>query len=317
MPGLGPAGEQRRADQLFQRGDALAHRAGGDGQFVRRRARSCPGAPLPRRRAGRRWRGKRTSGEAATSAIVAKAGAGISLITRCRGEQRQFVQRAGSSACAGASAAGAAGRADRSAAPARQRARRAGAVRRLRSTRLRHSPAARRMVRASMVCEGRVRSRVTDLKSSKRSLMPMVLLERPLRARSPASPTQLGEDGRERGAVAHGVQVALEGGLAADRDRLAVRHHLALVAAVRCRAASARSWRRSAAPGRPGRRRRCRPPCVQAEPGQLLARLRPDAVDLARRQRPDARRDVLEAQQGQAVGLCRVPRPAWTAACWA
>jgi hypothetical protein len=44
---------------------------------------------------------------------------------------------------------------------------------------------------------------------------------------------QLGEDGAQLGAVAHGVQVAVEGGLAAHRHRLAVRHHRPVVAAVR------------------------------------------------------------------------------------
>ena len=47
--------------------------------------------------------------------------------------------------------------------------------RRARSTRFRHWPAARRISRPSRVCAGRVRARVAILKSSKRSLMPMVL----------------------------------------------------------------------------------------------------------------------------------------------
>ena len=106
--------------------------------------------------------------------------------------------------------------------------------RRVRSTRFRHWPAARRISRPSRVCAGRVRSRVAILKSSKRSLMPIVFAGVAL-ARQVAGElrAQVGEDRAELVAVAHRVQVAVEGGLAADRLRLARGHHRPLVAAVR------------------------------------------------------------------------------------
>ena len=117
-----------------------------------------------------------------------------------------------------------AARPDRRGGRARRRERRSGAGARVRSTRFRQLPAARRISRASSVCAGSVRSRVAILKSSKRSLMPIVLRGVAL-ARQVAGEllAQLGEDRAELGAVAHRVQVAVEGGLAADRLRLARR----------------------------------------------------------------------------------------------
>jgi hypothetical protein len=114
---------------------------------------------------------------------------------------------------------------------------------------------------------------------------------------------QLGEDLAERAAVAHRMQVALEGGLAADRLRLAVGDDGTLVAAVRglvqpgaVAAAELLDQEGGVGGGDVADR-------LQPEAGELQRGLRPDAVDLLCRQRPDARRDVVVREQRQAVGL--------------
>jgi hypothetical protein len=115
-----------------------------------------------------------------------------------------------------------------------------------------------------------------------------------------------GEHARQFGAVAHRVQVALEGGLAADRLRFALGDDRPLVAPVRggvqpgavagakLRAQNARIHLRQLADA------------LDPQLAELGRRLRPHAIDPPHRQRPDAGRDVMRADHGQAVGLVQL-----------
>jgi hypothetical protein len=111
------------------------------------------------------------------------------------------------------------------------------------------------------------------------------------------------EDATERGAVAHRMQVALERRLAADRDGLAVRHDGPVVDTA-CRVGE---------PGAVAATEMLDEPAALAR-GEVAdrthvqrleprGRLRPDAVDAPRRQRPYARRNVGRGQHRQPVGL--------------
>mmetsp|Transcript_6770 Transcript_6770/g.28501 ORF Transcript_6770/g.28501 Transcript_6770/m.28501 type:complete len:408 (+) Transcript_6770:2174-3397(+) len=114
---------------------------------------------------------------------------------------------------------------------------------------------------------------------------------------------ELIQDLAEPGLVVHRVQVALEGGLAADRHRLTVRDDGAVVPAMRGRmqplaVALTKLFDQPAGVGR-----RNVAHGLQAELDELVAGLGADAVDLAHRQRPDARGDVGQRQHRDAVGL--------------
>ena len=119
---------------------------------------------------------------------------------------------------------------------------------------------------------------------------------------------QVREDGAQLGAVAHRVQVALEGGLAAHRHRLALGHHRPLVAAPG----------HLVHPGAVALPKFCDQPVAlarreladgaDAERCELLVGLGPDAVDLAARQRPDARLQVVLVDHRDAVGLVELAR---------
>jgi hypothetical protein len=116
----------------------------------------------------------------------------------------------------------------------RRRARRADGCGASSGTRFRHSPAGAadrlRILRRLAI----VWSRVTVLKLSKRSLRPIVRPDVALAPQVVAHAfAQLGEDARQRLAIALRREVALERCLAADRLGLAERDHGPLVAAVR------------------------------------------------------------------------------------
>ncbi len=91
-------------------------------------------------------------------------------------------------------------------------------MRRARSTRLRHSPAARRIVAASSVgaLQGQVARDGLEIVESQFDADRLAGVALARRS-SLSSDAQLGEDARQLRAVAHRVQVALEGGFAADR----------------------------------------------------------------------------------------------------
>ena len=102
------------------------------------------------------------------------------------------------------------------------------------------------------------------------------------------------------------MEVALEGGFAADRFRLGFGHHRTVIDAVRhgmqpfgVAAAEAVLQQR-----RIGARQFA--DAGNAQRSEFFAGLGADAVDLAHRQRPDARRDVVLIEQRQAVGLFEV-----------
>ena len=171
--------------------------------------------------------------------------------------------------------------------------------------------------RASSVCAGSVRSRVAIWKSSKRSLMPIVLRGVAL-ARQVAGEllAQLGEDRAELGAVAHRVQVALEGRLAADRLRLArtvTTGRSSRPCAASC--SQAPKLLPKCATRKAGSAAARSPIVCDAERRELRRRLRADAVDLARRR---AARCAPGCRRGRAASgrrACRARRRSSTAAC--
>ena len=104
--------------------------------------------------------------------------------------------------------------------------------------------------------------------------------------------------------VAHGVQVAIEGGFAAHRHRLALGHHGPVVTAPG----------RIVHPGAVGLAEvldqplalaapRCRRWCAGANLASLTVGLRADAIDLAHRQGPDLRLHVFGPDHRDAIGL--------------
>src|SRR5450830_556306 len=117
---------------------------------------------------------------------------------------------------------------------------------------------------------------------------------------------QRGKDTGQGLPVMAGMQVALEGGLATDRFGFGTGRHGALVDAVRDLAQPVRI----AAPEMVLQQTRIRPGEVadgeDAERVELFSRLGADAVDLARRQRPYARRQVCHVDDGQAVGFFQI-----------
>ena len=171
----------------------------------------------------------------------------------------------------GSAASGATRSASRASALARTPSRRS---RRVRSTRFRHCPAARRISRASSVCAASVRSRVDDPEVVEAQL-DADRLRRVALAREVAGEllAQLGEDRAELGAVAHGVQVAVEGRLAADRLGLARGDDGALVAPVRGLVQpGAVALAEVLAQATPGRRAASSPIVCDAERGEPRAR---------------------------------------------
>lgn len=115
-----------------------------------------------------------------------------------------------------------------------------------------------------------------------------------------------GEDFGQRFAVVFGVQVALEGGFAADGFGLVAGDHGALVQPVRDALepggivqAEMRLQQRVVGGGHLAHG-------LDAERGQLGVRLGADAVHLAHRQWPDAGGYVVVRDDGQAVGLVQV-----------
>src|SRR3970282_763187 len=114
---------------------------------------------------------------------------------------------------------------------------------------------------------------------------------------------QAGEDARELLAVAHRVEIVLERRLAADGFRVRppdpvspVRRlvHPGAIAPAEMRDEQRRVGLRELADG------------ADADRLEPRAGLGPDAVDLAHRQRPDARWDVLLAQHRQPAGLLQL-----------
>ena len=104
------------------------------------------------------------------------------------------------------------------------------------------------------------------------------------------------------------MQIALESGFAADRLWLAVsddRARIAAMGGVMHPGAGMRTELRAQEFGRGGGEFA---DGVDAQRFEFRTRLRADAVDLARRQRPDACGYVFGAHQGQAVGLVEIGR---------
>ncbi len=119
---------------------------------------------------------------------------------------------------------------------------------------------------------------------------------------------KIGEDLRELRAVAHRVEVAVERRLPADRLRLALRDHRPLVAAVRdlVHPDAVMPPEVLDEPLRIGVRELAdRPDPQPFEPDRCLGT---DAVDLARRQRPDARCDIGRGHDRDAVRLVEIGR---------
>ena len=114
---------------------------------------------------------------------------------------------------------------------------------------------------------------------------------------------QFSEDFGELGAVAFGVQVALEGGFAAHGHGFAVRHHGAVIHTVGgvVQPGAVSAAKLVDQPGALLLRQRANGADAQAR--QLGGTLGPDAIDAARRQWPDACVDVCLGDDGQAVGL--------------
>ncbi len=103
--------------------------------------------------------------------------------------------------------------------------------------------------------------------------------------------------------VAHGVQVALEGGLAAEAHRLAVGDHRALVASP-ARLVQPCAIALAEVLDQPGLLARGEvADGVQAMGLELLVGARADAVDLAAGQGPDAGGEVVDGDNADAVGL--------------
>lgn len=111
---------------------------------------------------------------------------------------------------------------------------------------------------------------------------------------------------RQGGAVAHHLQIALEGGFAADGLGFPARLHGPLVDAQRrlLQPARVQVAELRAQHGRIGPRQLA--DGIDAQRFQLGRRLRPDAVDLFCRQGPHARGDILGRQDGQAVRFFQV-----------
>ena len=99
--------------------------------------------------------------------------------------------------------------------------------------------------------------------------------------------TQLGQDGAELGAVAHGVQIALEGGFAADADWLALKHDRAFVAAPGGFVQPAAMALAEVLEQPFGRARGQIADAVDAVASELSLGLGPDAMNLAAGQGPD------------------------------
>src|SRR6266571_5719824 len=117
---------------------------------------------------------------------------------------------------------------------------------------------------------------------------------------------QLGEDVRERVAVAHRVQVVFEGRFAADRFRLAVGEDRPVVETVRGLVHPGAMLFAEALAQEHAVGLRELADRADAERFEPRTRLGADAGDLARRQRPDARGDVRFAQHGEAAGLLEI-----------
>ena len=180
-------------------------------------------------------------------------------------------------------------------------------IRRSSGTRFRHSPAARRIVAASCVGAGnrlvaghRLEIVVAELEADgPPGVAGALQVLRNVHA-------EIGEDAGQLGAVAPRVEVAVERGLAADGFGLAVSDDRALVAAVR-RLVHPRAVVATELLEEPqGIGLRQFADGADAERFELCRGLRADAVDPARRQRPDARRDVGSGNDRDAVRLVEV-----------
>ena len=177
-------------------------------------------------------------------------------------------------------------------------------MRRSSGTRFRHNPAAWRIACASRIgasqrLVARHRAEVVeaqlDAHGASRVALAREVPRQPL--------AELREDLRQLGAIARGGQVALEGGLAADRHRLALGHDVAIVLALR-HAMQPRAVVASELVHEPreiGVRELA--DRGDAELVELGTRLGADAVDAPGRQRPDPRDDVGGPDDGEAVGL--------------
>ena len=142
----------------------------------------------------------------------------------------------------------------------------------------------------------------------------MVRPHSPCAADRPPRLAQVGEDGAELGAVAHGVQVALEGGFAADAHGLA-RSPPGCRPGPRQRGAATHRWILPNCATSHCGSCAASSPMVNARAPPAFVGLGADAVDLAHVQRPDQRLQVGLVNDGNAVGL-GTRSPSWPAAGW-
>ena len=161
---------------------------------------------------------------------------------------------------------------------------------------------------------GRVRRRVTIRKSAVRSFR--VTTRPAMLARAWPAPTRShsGQSSSSRSASA--LQVVVEGGLGADALALLVGiDRPAVLAAGEPRRAEGRA-RRSARPGRLGRRGRGRPPSVAVPPQGRHERRRPRRAG----SRPALAPGTLAPPPRRSRRIraaCRDPRRSWPGTCWA